>query len=632
MNFKKNEIEIIKLLISSTHYLTSYQISEITGINRRAIRVAIAKVKDILNTLGYNLISKPTKGYMIENKTAYSMIELSQIIEKIEKERESLFPILNWEKRNYVMKRLIDYNDYVKIDDLADELLLSRSALSSVIKEVRQFLKKYHLSLKQKPNYGICITGSESDKRKALCDFLFSNINQSEMVYDFLNSFILNQDSLEYQIINIFNNHNITFSDIALCDFLITISNTIYRILSNKTITNSPDISDLKDRIEFKAANEIAKLIEDQCQCHFNEFEVNEVAIEIICKRSCQDFICSNPLAKQITSEVFNEIYKLTSIDLSATNLKNEFYKHVEIAMLRVRFDEKIRTPIFDDVKEIYPLAYQLSKITAKVIETYTQNQLSKSTVSYFTTILNSALIQIEQPKKRALLICGLGAGTEYQGKYIIAKRFVNQFDIVKVTQFYNLDKEDLNDYDFIISTIPIHKKLSIPSINISQFITIEDLNKIDNYISSFFNLVRIETLFNPLLYKINVTIDNEKDLLNEFFKLIKKQFPDIKKDAKKILFNLEPHEYFIYDKVILINVKKLLYVKDILAFICLNEPIIYQNNSIEAAFLYSSKDNNHYVINTLQNTIKKVTNQSDTIYNIPYCKFIRILSKTASS
>ena len=38
MNLKKNEIEIIKLLIASTNYISSYDIATATGINRRLVR------------------------------------------------------------------------------------------------------------------------------------------------------------------------------------------------------------------------------------------------------------------------------------------------------------------------------------------------------------------------------------------------------------------------------------------------------------------------------------------------------------------------------------------------------------------------------------------------------------------
>ncbi len=46
MNLKKNEIEIIKLLIASTNYISSYDIATATGINRRLVRDEMLNVKE----------------------------------------------------------------------------------------------------------------------------------------------------------------------------------------------------------------------------------------------------------------------------------------------------------------------------------------------------------------------------------------------------------------------------------------------------------------------------------------------------------------------------------------------------------------------------------------------------------
>ena len=58
MNLKKNEIEIIKLLISTSHYLTSYDIATATGINRRLVRDEMIHVKEILKSFNFELVSK----------------------------------------------------------------------------------------------------------------------------------------------------------------------------------------------------------------------------------------------------------------------------------------------------------------------------------------------------------------------------------------------------------------------------------------------------------------------------------------------------------------------------------------------------------------------------------------------
>ena len=244
MIFKKNEIEIIKLLVSSSQYLTSYDIAAATGMNRRLVRDEMLNVKNALTSLGYELISKTSKGYIIKNKSSHTLSQLEKIIEDAERHRESIFPTLPNERQDYIIRRLIETNDYIKIDDLADELLISRSTISSDLKKARQQIcQKYQLSFKQKPNYGICITGAEVNKRKPLCDYLFTKLNDSEMFYDYSHSFITQKDSLEYGIIKILHKNQIEISDISLCDFLLSLSESISRIIAHRVLTKSPDLS-----------------------------------------------------------------------------------------------------------------------------------------------------------------------------------------------------------------------------------------------------------------------------------------------------------------------------------------------------------------------------------------------------
>ena len=136
MQLTKNEIEILKVLLSASDFISSYDIATATGINRRIVRDEMINIKIILKENGYHLLSKTSKGYMIEGKSTSSLSYLQKIIEQAERQRESVFPILPWERENYIMKRLIEANDYIKIDDLsvpyvADKLLEDKKKIEN---------------------------------------------------------------------------------------------------------------------------------------------------------------------------------------------------------------------------------------------------------------------------------------------------------------------------------------------------------------------------------------------------------------------------------------------------------------------------------------------------------------------
>ena len=539
MQLKKNEREILKLLLSSTDYISSYDIATATGINRRIVRDEMAYIKTNLKKHGYNLISKTSKGYMIEGKSPNALASLQKAIEEAELQRESVFPTLPWERSNYIIKRLIEANDYIKIDDLANELLISRSTISCDIKRCKQDIKKYNLTLKQKPNYGLCVVGDEASKRKPICDFTFTNLNQSEMYYDYLDNYFADKDSLEYGIIDIIKKHQVELSDYALCDFLISLSITISRILYGCCIDEPQDLSLIEGRPEFTVANDIAKFIENRISCHINQYEINQIAIQLICKRSTTGLSPTHdPSTLQLVDEILDEIEKQTCLSFHNDSFRSTFDLYVENALIRSFYREKVRNPFYNSMNYYTPLGYECALITSSVIYKHTHKYLSSSELAYFAIIFHKSIFNEKLEKKKTLLICGLGGGTGSLCKATILDSFQDQIEIVNVIPFYKFYDEDLSQYDLIISTSAIHKKLPIPCINISPLIDQEDLNKIKNFLFYFFNQNKMKKLFHPKLFKSHIKAKNKNEINNEFYKILKTQYPSTKESFKNTLTN----------------------------------------------------------------------------------------------
>ena len=634
MQLRKNEIEILKLLITSTDYISSYDIATATGINRRLVRDEIANIKNILKDLGYELISKSSKGYMIKNKSSYSMQKLQNVIEKAQKQRESIFPTQPSERSGYILKRLIDIDDYVKIDQLAEELIVSRSTISNDIKLCRQSMLKYHLSLIQKPNYGIKIMGQEINKRKPICDFLFTNLRQSEMFYDYLNSFVMEPTSLEHGILEIIKKHQIEMSDFALCDFLLSLSVTLSRIIREKTVLESPDIKNLAWRQEFIAAKEIASFIEEKIDCHMNIHEIYWLGIELICKRSTQGLTFDhNPVITHLVDEILDTIHQQTLFSLRDQKFYTTFCLYVENALIRIQYDEKIRNPLYDELKTTYPLGYYMAEISSHIIEKYTKRKLSMSELAFFAVIFHNAVYNQSDSKKKVLLICGLGGGAQDLSSHQILQKFENQIQIIKTLSYYKLPDEDLSDYDFIISTVPIHKPLPIPYINLSQIITYDDLEKIDTFLYYHYHHLVLKTIFLPQLYKAHTKARNKKEVTKELYYLLKQQFPQIKESFQSHMNNTHYHQFILFpNKTALFVLNKPLTNNNLLSVVILDHPILWNKKEVQMIVLFSCSDPHHYILNTLTATLTSLTSKDedmDDIFKHPhYASFLTLILK----
>lgn len=632
---EKKEVQIIRLLISATTYMSSYAIADNTGISRRLIRDEMNNVKKILKSLGFNLISKPSKGYRIEAIGSKTVQYLSLLIDQKECERHNFIPTLPTERVDYIVKRLLEANSYVKIDDISNELLISRSSISKDLKSVKKTLSRHNLSIKQKPNYGITIVGKEINCRKSLCDYLFTNFKNSAIFYDLLRSFGEETELIENGIIIILDKFNIEMSDISLCDFLLWLSVSVSRMQSGHYLDSVLDISDIKDDIVFDVAKHITDFLQLELGISIPELETIQVGIELISKRSAtSNTLINNQKAKKIVTQIIEEIYQRTLINFyNYDELFQTLTLYTHSALLRLKYDTKSRNPLYSKLQYKFPLGYELANIASEVVFQYTNKHLSSGELGFFSIIFNTALNKGISTKKQVLLICGLGEEATKLVVWQLNERFANQIEIIKTTQFYKLNKEDLTNYDFIISTFPIHQELPIPYINIAPIVEEENLNMIENYLSYTYNRHGVETCFHPKLFINNVKVKTKRGVINELHRVIKIQYPTLTDSFKSYVFKEEKTiTYECNNLITVLKSSKPINNNNVITVLLLNDFIVWNKQRTKMIILLSLKYKSDYTYNSIIDTIIKLSNNLDDINFIfshpTYNNFIKTLKK----
>lgn len=207
MKATNNEIKIIQILLSSNDYISTYEIATLIGISRRSVREEIINVKNILKEQNIHLTSKPNKGYIIEGKTPVIINKLQEIINKNESENAyAPVPNMPHDRVNYILKLLAQSDKYIKMDDIADELLVSRATIANDLINVKKELSRYNLHIIHKPNYGIKLNIKELERRRIIADLVFASMTQREVFYDFLDTYL---DTSDREIIEIIKNNNL---------------------------------------------------------------------------------------------------------------------------------------------------------------------------------------------------------------------------------------------------------------------------------------------------------------------------------------------------------------------------------------------------------------------------------------
>ena len=625
MQLKKNEMKIIQLLLASDNYISSYEIANSTGISRRRVRDEMRSVKDILASLHLNLLSKASQGYYIEGKSSQNLTELQNIINNNIRGDDSLIPTLPDERSNYILERLINSREFIKLETLADELVVSRATIANDLVSIKNEFKKYGLKFNQKPNYGIYISGPETGKRKCLVDNIFKNLNVSDMYFDFLDTYF---NSPDYEIIQILREYAISISDISLIDFLISFSISAARISCGYLIGHQTEgFEDYQNRTEYFVAKKLALYAKEHFDVEFDEYEIQNITIQLICKRSTKGltFIYNQDII-DLQNEILDKIKKQTLITFDDEHFNKVF------PLIRQKYGEKIRTPLYEDIQYDYPLSYYLAQIVSQVIKKHTKIPLSRSEITNFTILFNNIINNKKYSQKKVLLINCMGESIKTFINHFIEKELYDQLVITKSIHYYEIEEENLDQYDLILSTAPIHRQLPIPVISVNYIMSQDDIIRIKSYLSYLFNDEQMLYYFHPSFYQTHVPVKTLKGLATSFYQSIKSVY-HLNDSKKNDMMNKNICSVHTFENQIgLLRLSRPLNSNNIISIIVLEEPMKVENQTFKIAILFSCADNQNVMYNTLFSTLKNISeNKEDLdklISHIPYTEFLSILLK----
>lgn len=101
----------------------------------KTVRVRIADLNDALNGNGARVVSKQHYGYMLEVNDRARYTEYVQLCEQ---PREGRLPTTPDERLLHILLILINTHDFMRLDDIADALYVSKATVSNDIKRIEE--------------------------------------------------------------------------------------------------------------------------------------------------------------------------------------------------------------------------------------------------------------------------------------------------------------------------------------------------------------------------------------------------------------------------------------------------------------------------------------------------------------
>ncbi|MDR1794083.1 MAG: HTH domain-containing protein [Erysipelotrichaceae bacterium] len=632
MKLKRVDIDIIYLLTRASDFLSSYEIAKQVGISRRLIRDEMQHIRQILREFGFTLESSVSKGYRIVLQNDKTFLELEEAIDQLETSYQSSIPQLPSERQNYLTTLLLKADGYFKIDDLAQELAVSRATISNDLKTCKIDLNERGITIRQKPNFGLKVEGNERAHRAAICDMDFTQFYTANLTNELL--FTPDASLPEPQIIAIIENSGIELSDVSIVDFFLYISVMLQRVQKGYILTELPELPEIQDAVEFQAANQIADVLEIVLNTKLNEAERLYLGIELIArKEKIQVNVISKEECIQVVDEILDAIEASTMLSLRMVE-KCVLYlrEYLPGIIFRNKYRCKLRTPLFLILEHRFPLGYHCARIASEIIEKHYGFRMRSSELGNLSVSFTDAIYLFNNSMLEALLICGTRQSERSYIRHQLYSYFGTEIQFVKTLPFYRFKMVEDLEYDFIISTGPVPEVQSVPVVTISYLITAEDIRRVRNFLDRQFRLPLIQTICNPLLYQDHLVIKSVNQLINHFIDTITSHYRLSKNIIHtSIMFDEKKRQVVEFENgITLLRFNFPIEDSSFISILRSDEPFIFDKSKADVFIVCSLTEQSSLLFEALYqilHTLEKDTLNSTRLKTAQnYCEFIKVL------
>lgn len=351
---------------------------------------------------------------------------------------------------------------------LVDSLYVSLSSIKASMKDVREELETFHLTVVNHRNQGMMVKGMERDIRHCLYEHLGHRAGTSlEQI-----GLPFSIHELRTMLIRVLAIYDMMLTDDSLRDAADYIAIALLRASHGHNISyrlqESKMISSHK---EYRIASAVFDEIYEKFHIDVDTNEIYYITQLLIMSRryTATEHPVSDQIS-QLTEKMLERVCQIVGLDFREDEvLSKGLRSHLEIVVPRIRFHIRIHNEVLDVVKNEYPLAFQIGIIAAKVIEEQIGETASEDEVGYIAIHFGAALTRrnidhTRNVRRTAFVICGSGIGTSVLLKARLEEYFKEVLSVVKVMPGYCLKDADIQSADLLISTMPLEELPELPS------------------------------------------------------------------------------------------------------------------------------------------------------------------------
>lgn len=506
MGLSAREIRLIEVLLRHPQGLTANGIADRLGVSVRTVHRDLQPASEFLGSHELALVRQSGRGMSVEG-TAEAR---EQALESLHEMGPVSLP--PHERQLSLLSALLVANQPIKLRALASRLKVAIGTVTRDLDEMEQWLSEFGLRLVRKRGYGVEISGSEGDLRRAIRELISRNLDEtallshlqgleesavtspSERADDRITDQLLGLidkerlqrvKSLTHSVVR---NLPYPIADDAFADFTVHVALMVERRLQGGELEMGEEmLQRLQKMDEYAYARSLAGDIEENFNVTVPDEEIGYVTMHLRGTKlrendALQDYFETSDL--EVASQVKTLVHYVedqTGVTLASdSSLYKGLLAHLERAIHRLRENLSIHNPLLEDVKEDYPSLFEL--VSQGMEKVFVQEKIPDEEVGFVAMHFGAALDRAQGSfPQRVLVLCSSGIATTKMLSSRLEKAFP-QIQTIRNSSLFEIEVLNMADFDLVVSTV------SLPApdesyVQVQPFLPEDDLERIRDHL-----------------------------------------------------------------------------------------------------------------------------------------------------
>lgn len=482
--------------------VTPENVADHWNVSVRTVRAYVRRANDAMATFAEVVLSRGN-GYAVSVTDAE---RFGRWMDAMRASNGADLPQTPSDRVRYLLNDLLTRNGWITLDDLAEILFVSRSALSKDLKAVEGALEAFGLSLEKRPHYGVRVVGSEMSRRLCLANLIMDGEDgqpvdaaASDVSAVFDEALASERESGSHQEIlgiiaacveRVSREAKFQINAMAYQNLLVHIAIALIRIQKGcyVSLESGGGLARVRGSHEYELAERMADALGGATGIRLPQEEIAYIAMHLSGKQVL-DSATENKDGVVISQDIWNDVSTMLERVWSAfrfdfrgdLELRMNLARHIVPLAARLTYHLNLKNPLLSDIKTRYSLAWSMAQEASAVLAERYGALISDDEIGYIALAFALALERQgdDSAKKRVLLVCATGSGSARLLEYRILQEFGDQIASVCTCNVMGVASMDFAEIDYVFTTVPISEALPVPVCEIKYVLDDRDVRAV---------------------------------------------------------------------------------------------------------------------------------------------------------